>query len=1119
MSRLVTPQRRGREEDVESEDLYAGGSGTQGSKRRRLNDETRPLLPDSYRRSPKNKDGYDQQQHKPGSIVRVTLRDFVTYTNAEFHPGPNLNMVIGPNGTGKSTLVCAICIGLGWGTVHLGRAKDITEFVKHGRKEAVIEIELKADPERHTSNLVITHKINRDGGGKSGSGKSLWQIDGKKSSAKEVQKLAKSFHIQVDNLCQFLPQDRVVEFAALSPVDLLVQTQRAAAPEQMSEWHDQLKVMGKEQRQKAVEQQNIIDQLKSMENRQRSQEADVERLRERTELQDQLNLLRRMQPFAEFAILKERHRQARKQYKDAEKELVALRNRMTPNLEAVRSKKVYRDRLVEVVASRKRFLERTESLADQSVQKINSKTRAIKDLEQNIDSEKAGKKQSSEIITRNQRLVTRLQHERGNPPPDFDPVKMNADIKAIKDKVRAIDNEINNSLSISRDLGLQAKQRTEIIEQENANRTHLQSQVGRQESKLDRTSRDAARAWKWIQDNKDKFAGEVYPPPMISCSVTDAKYADAVEAIVGQGELMAFTVTSQDDFRVLDEQVYRRLNLTHVNIRTAVQPLASFPTPYSAEELRGFGLQHWILDLIEGPDAVIAMLCDNQGIHQTAYGDRDLNNNQHQAVQQTSISSWVTGRQSFRTTRRREYGDRGVSTRVSTIRQASLLTDAPVDTQEEQEIKQRIAEAESEKEEIVKEITGVNTRCSHLSAEMQRLKDDQKQMEDDKNWRQRAYSEYMGLETKQMAAQTKVDNAKESTKGLLQRIDGLKDDIERRTLERAQSTVDAARAIDTLKGLHAQLYEAEIMQIEAVSDLEQLESRHSDEQQRLQLKEQEVHQLKQISDDSKGKGLQAQRKCLQIQETMTDKELEYYDEAEGHWEEKDIDAQIQTVEASLEARLGGNENVLQEFEDRARKIEQKRAQLEGLTESLEQVGTSIQNIRQQWEPELDRLVKQISDAFSENFERIQCAGEVDVHKDDDFEQWEIQIKVKFRENEQLSVLNSHRQSGGERAVSTIFYLMALQSLAKAPFRVVDEINQGMDPRNERLVHSRMVEIACAEHTSQYFLITPKLLNNLTYHPNMKVHCIASGEYMPEDHRELDFGMLAAKALAIRAAGN
>jgi chromosome segregation ATPase len=108
-----------------------------------------------------------------------------------------------------------------------------------------------------------------------------------------------------------------------------------------------------------------------------------------------------------------------------------------------------------------------------------------------------------------------------------------------------------------------------------------------------------------------------------------------------------------------------------------------------------------------------------------------------------------------------------------------------------------------------------------------------------------------------------------------------------------------------------------------------------------------------------------------------------------------------------------------------------------------------------------------------------------------------------RENEQLQVLDKHRQSGGERSVSTIFYLMALQSLARSPFRVVDEINQGMDPRNERMVHERMVEIACKEHTSQYFLITPKLLTGLRYDRRMKVLCIASGEYMPQDYRQLD----------------
>lgn len=56
-----------------------------------------------------------RKEHQPGSIVRVELKNFVTYTAVEFFPGPSLNMVIGPNGTGKSTLVCAICLGLGWG--------------------------------------------------------------------------------------------------------------------------------------------------------------------------------------------------------------------------------------------------------------------------------------------------------------------------------------------------------------------------------------------------------------------------------------------------------------------------------------------------------------------------------------------------------------------------------------------------------------------------------------------------------------------------------------------------------------------------------------------------------------------------------------------------------------------------------------------------------------------------------------------------------------------------------------------------------------------------------------------------------------------------------------------
>ena len=38
----------------------------------------------------------------------------MTYDHVEFRPGPHLNMILGPNGTGKSTIAAAIAIGLGF---------------------------------------------------------------------------------------------------------------------------------------------------------------------------------------------------------------------------------------------------------------------------------------------------------------------------------------------------------------------------------------------------------------------------------------------------------------------------------------------------------------------------------------------------------------------------------------------------------------------------------------------------------------------------------------------------------------------------------------------------------------------------------------------------------------------------------------------------------------------------------------------------------------------------------------------------------------------------------------------------------------------------------------------
>ncbi|XP_020612101.1 structural maintenance of chromosomes protein 5-like [Orbicella faveolata] len=132
-----------------------------------------------------------------GAIVRVKMRNFVTYGDCEFRPGPHLNVVLGPNGTGKSSIVCAMCLGLAGPAKLLGRATEVRDFIKHGAFQCMIEIELhNSDGRNHTITRDIFREDNR----------STWKINGKTTTMKEVQELTKKLNVQIANLCQFLPQ-------------------------------------------------------------------------------------------------------------------------------------------------------------------------------------------------------------------------------------------------------------------------------------------------------------------------------------------------------------------------------------------------------------------------------------------------------------------------------------------------------------------------------------------------------------------------------------------------------------------------------------------------------------------------------------------------------------------------------------------------------------------------------------------------------------------------------------------------------------------------------------------------------------------------------------------------
>lgn len=184
--------------------------------------------------------------------------------------------------------------------------------------------------------------------------------------------------------------------------------------------------------------------------------------------------------------------------------------------------------------------------------------------------------------------------------------------------------------------------------------------------------------------------------------------------------------------------------------------------------------------------------------------------------------------------------------------------------------------------------------------------------------------------------------------------------------------------------------------MEASSEVESLKAENVDIQQAINARRAVLKEL-----DARKKSLTHQynsivRMVAQVQTQLSDEEREYMQEWATRPTMEDLDNEIEATNAKLEMMADGNPNAVKAYENREQEIERTQEKLDKIAEELQTRQDEITKIRDVWEPRLDELVATISDRFSHNFAQIGCAGQVGVYKDEDFENWAIQIQVRFR---------------------------------------------------------------------------------------------------------------------------
>jgi len=1022
--------------------------------------------------------------------VKVIVNNFMTFSHCEIEPGSRLNLVLGANGTGKSSFVCALCVGLGGHPKLLGRADSVKEFVRRGQKEGSTEI-----------------WIAKEGGGVfkifrniTSANKSEFKINGKPATGADVKKVVSNYNIQLDNLCQFLPQDKVVEFARLKPDQLLVETEKALGDAHLYKLHQELI----EVRNSFKEDKQTLDtwssELTKLKDKNKELERDVERFKKREELMEKVHLREQKKPWMEYATardatleLKDRVKAETEHLKVKEQELAQV---LQPISEAESRVKKTNDIMKKArkehaeVASLKGELQR----GFDDVEKIVEETRnAIIGL-----AEEAAARQRRIEETRCKLEDAKAAVEQCPEPeaagPEEDQLRQqsrDADYRrrTLEEEIK----ELNEGLTLPMRQLQDIKLKIHKMDDQKRQKLHHLEQIANGRYK------GITKMWEWVQKNPDRFRGKVWGPIVTETSATDSQMAAFLEMQVSLKTWAFFVTEHREDQQVLMDECDRQLRKHGMIVATfAGDP--NKPLSYKkgrAQDYAADGITHTLDQALKDTPAIIThILNDEANLTGAFVGSPEIKGERvDQLLQGNPKITTLYLADSRITTSVSRYNRNAVSKEVVGISHPRLLTSTASGTEKEA-LQQRAVEFEAQIQDIKQDIAAKEAEKDKAEQEYTGLVRELKQVQEH---RKRAQNEFrklrLNLKTEEKNLQTVMTEADPMLKepGLTKQLEMEYGTLEERVVRFAHWS---RRLADAAKKLSV----AKLAAVEAEIIFRTLKDRNVERQQEVEALRAVVEGLRRELDVAKKRARDARQHAQEeapLPEDPIEKEEFQAKMAELPQDMETLLAEIDQLTAEADAIVCTNPAVLKQFKERELKIKDLEEKSQSHRGKVDTQSARIEELKGQWLPELKGLVAKINETFRKNFAEIGCAGEVHLQEDEDFDKFEIQIRVKFRAEEELQILTSSRQSGGERSVCTILYLIALQGVTYCPFRVVDEINQGMDPNNERKVFKQLVECACRPDTPQCFLLTPKLLPDLPFSEDVRVLNIFNGPWVQD----------------------
>ncbi|CAF0907345.1 unnamed protein product [Rotaria sordida] len=1009
-----------------------------------------------------------------GSILRISVKNFMCHTFLEFDFNENLNMVIGNNGSGKSAVMNAITLTLGGRATSTSRCSNIGRFIQHGKSFAEICVVLcnqgleAIDIERFGRAITIIRKITIKG-----SSHYLVKNEYDKivSDRKDtIDTIVAHFNIQVDNPMCMLNQDIAKNFLNTKSIkEKYNQHNYKKMVEDLQENTVEIRNAKtlltdhvKKRKEIQVQKEDLEAQLKFAESI-RDAKANADNLRGQLEWAEVINL--------ENTLAETEKKVADDQY--AVQEYMKKRDAL---IEDMKNEKTKRDEL----------LRKAQEVANNAIEE----KRIHDDLERRM---KLFNKEKRDLLHEVNKLEKELQIQnelKKKFQNKTDEMRRKATANNDYDKVYKRIDELQILIAEQRQIlsmkeneqvnfrQLYDDERQSLFDDQSVLKQHEDSLRRRRAiiqqlkaAKQDRVTiygRYTISILKEIEKQAHRFKQIPIGPVGKHIRLVDRKWAIAIEQAIGNA-ISGYLCSCREDERVLLEILSRCVPAHEMDYRPSVTVMKYQSKVYQNLRLPPSNFTT-ILSMLDIDNPTVACFLIDQGrIEQRILMDNyeTARRIMEKSAPPNCFAAYLpNGTEMQNTNVFRCYTCKAQNPRYFVEDFAEQITRAEKDCnnieREIQIVKEKLNETQKRVNQHQQTVTALDTTINEIKIKCGRLG-----------------KELRELQLIEAPNDSNINDCENELSEYDNRIDILKQRIQDQKSKAEMESTEYRQVLDDLTQARQRVMDKREQAEQCKTELQTCDA----------LKENGQRAINELQ-----KGLDDNQRKLE-QHEVTKKFIEnklhvQIENAQNLVKQRPKDAiDVKTIRRSLDALL----KFIETHKNVSHNVQQIQDRLEAVNENLDTFGEVVDKQEklihrlfkaaryrgQQYKALLESTAKLTSSCFSSFLESRNYTGEAIFNH----QEGTLSLEITPRGDEVHK--DTRSLSGGERSFSTVCFMLALWEVVEMPLRCLDEFDVFMDHVTRRTAMNLVLEVA-REKKKQYIFLTPQDLSFLKVTDDMRI---------------------------------